>query len=153
MRVLLLILLTLLSLPASAGYTKMANNGAELPDSAYLGSNAGDWACSRDNATGLIWEVKTADGVRNQANTYSNYDSSYGTSAQIAAASNSLSFVAAANRSSLCGYGEWRMPSKDELLGLVNLSASPTINASYFPNTPAAVFWSGTPLAGDAASA
>ena len=67
MRVLLLILLTLAALPASATYTKMANNGAELPDSAYLGSGATDWACSRDNATGYIWEVKTTSGLRNQS--------------------------------------------------------------------------------------
>ena len=76
MRLLLLALLTLVALPASATYTKIANNGAELPDSAYFGSNTGDWACTRDNATGLIWEVKTTSGLRNQSNTYTNYDSS-----------------------------------------------------------------------------
>jgi hypothetical protein len=153
MRLLLLALLTLVALPASATYTKIANNGAELPDSAYFGSNTGDWACTRDNATGLIWEVKTTSGLRNQSNTYTNYDSSYGTPTQIADAANSQGFVAAVNTASLCGYGEWRLPSKDELLGLVNLTATPTINATYLPNTPGALFWTATPLASDAASA
>jgi hypothetical protein len=62
MRTLLLILLTLLALPAfSKSYTMIANNGAALPNSAVLGNGTGDWACTRDNETGLIWEVKTTD--------------------------------------------------------------------------------------------
>jgi hypothetical protein len=145
MRALLLILFILLSLPASATYTKIANNGALLAASATLGSGPTDWACSRDNATGLIWEVKTTSGLRGQDNTYSNYDSVYGTAAQIAAASNSLGFVTAVNAASLCGYGEWRRPGKEELQGISDLS--------FFPNTPRALFWTSTPLAGDAASA
>jgi hypothetical protein len=149
MRTLLLILFALFSLPALASYTKIANNGAVLPASAALGSAAGEWACTRDNATGLIWEVKTASGLRSQNNTYSNYDSNYGTSTQISAETNSQGFVAAVNSASLCGYGEWRMPAKEELLSL----AIPTINASYFPNTPAALFWTATPVTGDASSA
>jgi hypothetical protein len=44
------------------GYTKIANDGSELPDSATLGTNPTDWACTKDNKTGLIWEVKTDDG-------------------------------------------------------------------------------------------
>ncbi|MEE4379693.1 MAG: hypothetical protein V2J55_19570 [Candidatus Competibacteraceae bacterium] len=35
-------------------FTKIANDGTELPDSAALGTNPGDWACTRDNVTGLI---------------------------------------------------------------------------------------------------
>src|SRR5690606_34936481 len=48
----------------SAGfdYTKIANDGSELPPDAALGSGPGDWACTRDNVTGLVWEVKTDDG-------------------------------------------------------------------------------------------
>jgi hypothetical protein len=68
MRALLLILFTLLSFPAypsSSTYTKIANNGANLPDSALLGTGPTDWACTRDNRSGLLWEVKTADsGLR-----------------------------------------------------------------------------------------
>jgi hypothetical protein len=153
MRSLLLVILALVALPASATYTKIANNGAELPDSTSLGSATTDWACTRDNATGLIWEVKTSSGLRNQSNTYTNYDSSYGTPTQIADPANSQGFVAAVNTASLCGYGEWRLPSKDELLGLVNLTATPSINATYFPNTPGALFWTASPLAGNAANA
>ena len=63
MRALLLILLTslltLVAFPASATYTKIANNGAELSDSTSLGSGltTGDVSTT---TTGLTWEVKTA---------------------------------------------------------------------------------------------
>ena len=32
-------------------YTKVANNGVDLPDSAQLGSAASDWACTRTNSS------------------------------------------------------------------------------------------------------
>jgi uncharacterized repeat protein (TIGR02543 family) len=35
-------------------FTKISNSGAALPFSASLGSGANDWACMRDNTTGLI---------------------------------------------------------------------------------------------------
>jgi hypothetical protein len=50
--------------------TKVANSGSVLPESAVLGSAPGEWACTRDNVTGLIWEVKTTSGLRNQSHSY-----------------------------------------------------------------------------------
>lgn len=43
-------------------YTKIANDGSELSKTVKLGTGAKDWACTKDNNTGLIWEVKTNDG-------------------------------------------------------------------------------------------
>ena len=45
-------------------FTKIANNGTVLPASALLGSGPTEWACTRDNVTALIWEVKTTSGLR-----------------------------------------------------------------------------------------
>ncbi len=43
---------------AGTAYTRIANNGAELDDTVTaLGSGPLEWACTRDNATGLVWEV------------------------------------------------------------------------------------------------
>jgi hypothetical protein len=61
----------------SAGFdfTKIANDGFELPSNATLGSGPKDWACTRDNVTGLLWEVKTADGgLRDQDWTFTWYN-------------------------------------------------------------------------------
>ena len=162
MRTLLLILLTLLAFPAfPAPFTKIANNGADLPDSAVLGSGAGDWACTRDNATWRIWEVKTADGgLRDMNKTYTNYDnpdseqkrtgSSYvsyarPTQAEIDAASNSIGFLKAVNSTALCGSNDWRRPGVEELRDLEVQSDSPNNDPPFFPNTPSGElhdFWS-----------
>jgi hypothetical protein len=139
-------------------YSKIAHSGADLPDSALLGSGAGDWACTRDNATGLVWEIKTTDGgLRDRNKRYTNYDDATQaqktvggvnvnpTQAEIDAASNSIGLVNAVKASALCGFSEWRMPSRDELSGLVVPAVSPTINSTFFPNTSSSYFWSGSP--------
>jgi hypothetical protein len=102
--------------------------------------------CVTDTTTGLIWEGKEATGWRAGSNTYTNYDSSYGTTAQIDAATNSIGYLNAVNATPLCGFtGGWRMPTFDELKTLVKTGSSPTIDITWFPNTPASYVWSGSP--------
>ena len=146
-------------------YTKIANDGSALPKTAKLGTNPKDWACTKDNKTGLIWEVKTTDGgLRDSTKTYT-WD-------------NSFNLPTAINAQGLCGAKDWRLPTRDELQGLVYCSdgkynklteealnskgygyvcasnenssttTSPTINATYFPNTKSSWFWSSSPFAG-----
>ncbi len=148
----------------TTGYTKIANNGTALPDSAKLGTAPTDWACTKDNKTGLIWEVKTDDdGLRDKDWRYSWNDS--------------FSFATNVNTQGLCGATDWRLPTRDELIGLVYCSdgeynklteeslnsndygyicksnesnlttTSPTINTTYFPNTQNNWFWSSSPYA------
>ena len=114
-------------------YTKIANDGSELPDSAKLGSKPKDWACTQDNKTGLIWEVKTRDrGLRYWHTTYT-WDES-------------VEFATSVNSQTLCGNNDWRMPSRFELLGIVKSSATdPSIDTTYFPNTQNYWFWSSAP--------
>ena len=51
-------------------YSKIANNGSTLAANATLGAaTTTDWACTKDNVTGLIWEVKTTSGLRNVSHT------------------------------------------------------------------------------------
>lgn len=137
-------------------FTKIANNGSVLPASAALGSGATDWACTRDNVTGLIWEVKTSTGLRNQNYSYSWYNSdtatnggSAGTAAggtcATAGRCDTEKFVADVNAAGLCGASTWRMPTRQELVSIVDYGRpypGPTIDPTYFPNTPASDFWS-----------
>ncbi|CAK0762548.1 hypothetical protein CCP4SC76_3690028 [Gammaproteobacteria bacterium] len=61
-------------------------------------SGATPHPCVRDNVTGLMWEVKTADGgLHDKDKTYT-WD-------------NAPSYVAAVNTAGLCGYDDWRLPT------------------------------------------
>ena len=125
---------------AGGAYTKIANNGAALPDNATLGSGPNDWACTRDNAIGLLWEV---GGWRDQSQQYTNYDTNWG-QAFINNTDNSIGLANAANAVNLCGYADWRRPSKNELWNLMwwGKTPAPLIDQTYFPDTPIEYYWS-----------
>jgi hypothetical protein len=121
----------------TTGYTKISNSGAVLPDTATLGSGANDWACTKDNKTGLTWEVKTDDGgLRDKDWYYSWYKPSgdNGGSAGYTDTTheapncstkdncNTDAFTNAVNTKGLCGKKDWRMPTVDELMMLVKCS-------------------------------
>ena len=124
----------------TTGYTKISNSGAVLPDTATLGNGANDWACTKDNKTGLTWEVKTDDGgLRDVDWTYSWYkpNGNNGGNAGYTDADkewesppncstkdncNTYAFTNAVNTKGLCGKNDWRMPTVDELMTLVKCS-------------------------------
>lgn len=150
-------------------YTKIANNGTELPDGAALGADASEWACTRDNATGRVWEVKTTSGLRSQDHTYTWYDShspdgspgfpSITPNCATAGRCDTEKYTEDVNAAGLCGAADWRMPTRDELLGIVDASQAtpPKIDPGFFPHTLltevspsvwSSLFWSGSPYEG-----
>lgn len=141
-------------------FSKIANNGT-LADTAALGPGATDWACTRDNVSGLIWELKTSSGLRDQSHSYSWYSSdvtsnggavgtpSGGNCATIGRC-DTEKFVedVNANPGGLCGATDWRMPTSKELDSIVDYGRSnPAIDPTFFPNTAATNFWSASPSA------
>lgn len=149
---------------AGFDYSKIANNGADLGPGVglALGPKPSDWACTRDNITGLIWEVKVDDPshLRHAGWIYSWYDSNDKTNggnpgfASITALPtyspwcktdrrcDTEKFVADVNAQSLCGKSDWRMPSVRELLTLVHSGKlEGYIDQLYFPNTPREAFY------------
>jgi hypothetical protein len=118
------------------------------------GSAASPHPCVRDNVTGLIWEVKTADGgLRDQKWRYSWYSANAGTASgttncKTAGRCDTEKYTADVNASALCTFTDWRMPTDDELQGIVHYGrTNPSIDPTYFPNTPSSYFWSGSPYA------
>ncbi|MFP8777857.1 DUF1566 domain-containing protein [Hydrogenophaga sp. RWCD_12] len=93
-------------------------------------------SCVLDRVTGLIWEGKTTSGLRSWSHIYTNTGSN--------AADDTGGYVAAVNAESLCGYNDWRLPSAQELQGIVDYSkaTAPKINSTWFPNTLAPAYWS-----------
>ncbi len=151
---------------AGFDFTKIANNGSVLPASATLGSGASDWACTRDNVTSLIWEVKTTSGLRSYSHSYSWYSSNSATnggnagtdsggSCQNVGRCDTEKFVADVNTVGLCGAHDWRMPSSKELMSIVDYSPiRDDIDASYFPNTiSVGGYWSALTAAHESGSA
>jgi hypothetical protein len=132
---------------------RFANCGVPVAASRY--SRVGSYPitdCVHDTTTGLIWEGKTTSGFRANSNTYTNYNNFGGasyTAAEINAATNSIGFANEVNTAGLCGFNTgWRLPTKDELLSLVNAAFVPTIDTNWFPNTQAANYWSSSPDSG-----
>ena len=104
-------------------------------------------SCVRDTVTGLEWEGKTAVGERAGSSTYTNLGNN--------AAIDASGYVAAVNASELCGHTDWRLPTRQELLTIVDYGR-PTgapINTTWFPNTAPARYWSSDVLSTDSTKA
>ena len=141
-------------------YSKIANDGSTLAAGAALGSGATDWACTKDNITGLTWEVKVDDNeLRDKDHTYTWYNSDGASNGGNAGSTggntcnatlpgslcNTEAYVTAVNAAGLCNAADWRMPTQRELLTLVYADgSSPSIDPTYFPNTQGSYFWSGS---------
>ena len=147
-------------------YTKISADGEELADSAQ------NWACVRDNYTGLIWEAKTDDGgLHDKDSKYSWYNPnvegkgnfrSYEYSKWCKGSNcDTYGFMNAVNDERLCGLKDWRMPEKEELMTIVYCSDGkyddddgecssyqkvqrPTIISKYFPLTREGSYWTAT---------
>ena len=133
-------------------YTKLGYGGVELPDTA---TQADGWIMTRDNVTGLIWEIKTDDGsIHDKDNTYTwcdtNSTTNGGYQGTCGAGSDTEDFIAALNAAHFGGYSDWRLPTIKELSTLVNSNIphpGPTIDTAYFPNTKSSGYWSSTTYA------
>ncbi len=109
-------------------YTKLGMNGVELAADAAHVDDGGPWMMTRDNVTGLIWEIKTA---ANKDDTYNWQDAKD-------------VFVAGLNASGFGGFRDWRLSEVGELSSLVNAGVfNPAVDVEWFPNTRS-VYWSAT---------
>ncbi len=163
---------------AGFDYTRLGANGQPLAIQNAAWSDAGSnengtrWECIRDNVTGLIWEVKTkhdASALRHYTATFTWFNpdntkngGSAGTEVDGTAAvcngvadatrCNTQAYAVAVNAAGLCGFNDWRLPSKDELNSLTHLGrVNPAIDTNHFPDVNLArATWSASPDANDA---
>ena len=154
--------------PTPTACTAAAINPAEPYSLVFKGCDANNVAeyydkteCVRQNSTGLIWQGQTAagTGLRGSDQFKTNYDSTVAlqrwngeayvapTQPEIDASTNSMGFKNAVNATSLCGSSAWRLPTKDELLGIVKGGeARPRVDMNWFLNTPViGKYWSSSP--------
>ena len=145
-------------------YTKLDANGNALAASAM------QWSCVKDNNNGRIWEVKdsllASQSLHSSFSTYSWYNSDSYTNGGVAGIEsiarnscfnylagdpsrycNTEAFVTRVNATSFCGFNDWRVPTRSELIGLTNLNrVDPSIDTLYFPNTQSDGYWTSSPI-------
>jgi hypothetical protein len=94
-----------------------------------------------------MWEVKTFGGLRGVKNNYRWYSPDYngGHIGYFNGGENTYSFVQAVNKQGLCGFTDWRLPSKQELHSIVNYGEQPQSN---FLASGANQYWSSTSVVG-----
>ncbi len=143
-------------------YTKLGHGGASLSDSA---TQENGWLMTRDNVTGLVWEMKTDDGtIHDKYNTFTWCDGNSATnggnegtcgSGTGNAATDTEAFIDALNDAQFGGFSDWRLPGIKELSSLINSSIpypGPTIDAVWFPRTVSSSYWSSATYASIRAS-
>ncbi len=131
-------------------FTKIGAQGEILP------VIAANWSAILDNVTGLMWENKADDGgLHDKDWTYSWYDPDYTKNGGDDGAMNwgecggtlstvdTYHFIEHINNIKFCGYDDWRMPTQEELISIVNFGAyAPAIDSLFFPYTQNGRYWS-----------
>ncbi len=147
----------------SFDFTKISNEGDVLPQESVLGANNTDWACTRDNHSGLTWEVKTTAGVHNSSDDYywyqpapflnggiEGYPSNGTLECNTASNCDTYKFISDVNDLSSCGLSGWRLPTVTELISIIDNSKNdPAIDESFFPNGFGEIYFSSNSYAGD----
>ena len=129
-------------------FTKLDGTGSPLGDQTADFATT-PWSCVRDEVTGLTWEVKTSAGLRAGDGAY-RFEVVGGFSLSRPcnglAVCSTQAYIDEINANSLCGFSDWRLPTRNELFGLVDFGAEgAAIDTNYFPNAKLIqAYWSDT---------
>jgi hypothetical protein len=142
------------------------STGDSTEISATANHTEANWNCVLDSETGLVWEIKTLKGLRSRDNFYTWYNPNpktdggapgYRNGGKCSGSScDTHSYEQAINKLALCGFHNWRLPSREELRSLVDYTIKPPqpmIDSRYFPHAAEQFYWSATADADDANSA
>lgn len=142
-------------------FKKIDENGNKLL------SGETEWSCIKDNVTGLMWETKQENGLSMAGDSFSWYSTDSSTNGgregdQISRPficfgydefdsktyCNTQAFIERINKNGLCGYNDWRLPSKGELTSIINYGTNVAkIDSNFFPRNGTSLYWTSTPYA------
>ena len=105
-------------------FVKLDAGGNELE------ADAAGWAMVRDTKTGLVWEMKTADGsVHDAGNQYT-----WKEAKEV--------FLTELNSAKFGGFTDWRMPNDTEIKSIMRQNQEePFVDTAYFPNIRPGNYW------------
>lgn len=129
-------------------YLKKSNDGK------ILGDDSETWSCVEDTNNGLTWEIKSNDGgVHDKNNSYTWFQPSLlevvrgvanGGQCKGDSDCDTQSYVQTMNKKNYCGYSDWRLPTREEMLSIVSFESAAskvTINVDYFPDALPSWYW------------
>jgi hypothetical protein len=135
-------------------FRKVCHSGSvagfgNCPTKPKLGSSANRWGCTRDEVSGLTWEVKTATGPRGADRLFSRYSAAFDPNGEFGSSTDAAGYVAEINAAGLCGADDWRLPTALELQSLAAMGGVAfaggdnliAIDTTWFPNTIEDAFW------------
>jgi hypothetical protein len=128
-------------------FVKLSDSGQALAE------NEAQWECVHDKSNNLTWEVKKNDGgIRDKDHSYSWLVKSNGQDRGVSNGGrckggvdcDTSSYTRAMNEQKLCGYSDWRLPTREELETLVEYNKASngvTIDSRYFPEAVPSWYW------------
>ena len=130
------------------------SNFIKISDSGQaLAENEAQWECVQDRSNNLTWEVKKNDGgIRDKDHSYSWLVRSNGRDRGVSNGGrctggvncDTSSYARAMNEQKLCGYSDWRLPTREELETLVEYNRAQngvTIDSRFFPEAVPSWYW------------
>ena len=94
--------------------------------------------CVRDEVTGLVWEGKTPSGYFGGSEGFTQLGNGE--------IEDVYTYVQVVNAIARCGYYDWRLPTRAELMTIVNYGSQVRLEPIWFPNQP---YWGGAYRASD----
>ncbi len=159
---------------AGFSFTYICNNGerageGDCPVDIAIGREPHNLGCTMDNVTGLMWESKTVEkGLRYWGWSYTGYNPDNTINGGDAGTDNggvcfdetncdTGKYVEQVNSSGgICGYTDWRLPTRKELISILDISGErqdQAVDNNYFPVTGYAFFWTSSPRAQESTEA
>lgn len=133
------------------------NESGQMLKNQHLPLQRGSWSCVRDNKTGLVWEIKTANGgLQDRSHVYTWYDPEKAHKFAVVNPSdntcavspcNTEQYIKTLNSEKLCGSSSWRLPEREELRSLIiydQFRHNGYLDQDFFPNNVKGFYWSAT---------
>jgi Protein of unknown function (DUF1566) len=138
-------------------FTRLCNSGeregeGRCPVAPPTGNGRNAWGCTRDEVTGLTWEVKTIGGRRDVQRVYTFYSPTFDPFGEYGGPADATGFVNAVNAADLCGASDWRLPTPAELVGIADMGITtlPAVDTRFLPNTSNGLYWAAGTVFGQA---